>query len=173
MNEMSEPTAIDYNKQVTQLAEHDGRQAIRDELVSAGRAGLNAMKQGFQHANWRVRRECVAFMDHHARQDCVQGLLRALKDSNQTVRRNAIHSLSCDRCKPSPLQVDSIPMILDVARNDVSLRVRRSAVILLTEKKPDSRVVPALLEMQSRETDQRLLKLIVRAIKQHESAVIR
>ena len=42
MNEMSGPTAIDYNKQVTQLAQHDGRQAIRDELVSAGRAGLNA-----------------------------------------------------------------------------------------------------------------------------------
>lgn len=111
-NVVSNPTqTIDYNKHVNALAARDWKKHEEEWKVlrDGGRATLSAMKQAFTHGDWRVRRECAAYMDHHADNTCVPVLLKALKDPNQKVRRNAIHSLSCDRCKPAPLISDVIP----------------------------------------------------------------
>lgn len=168
---MSAPQ-IDYNKLVTQMASNDWRQrdAARKAIEEGGKVGLSAFKQAFEHANWRVRRECAGFMDHHADQTCIRMLTKALKDPNQVVRRNAIHSLSCDRCKPAPLTFDAVPLMLDLAQNDRSVNVRRTALGLLCSKKPDARVVPVVTAILNVEQNKRVRHQAEMALKQHRQA---
>ena len=85
MHSTNTPT-IDFNQCVTRLrawkwTDRDAREEQWRPLKDGGRAVLNAMKQGFAHGDWRVRRECVEYMDHHADESCVRGLLKALKDT--------------------------------------------------------------------------------------------
>jgi len=168
MNETN-ASAIDYNQHVTALGEGtwSEREAHRKTLNGGGRATLSAMKQAFSHGNWRVRRECVAYMDHHADETCVRGLIKALQDPNRAVRRNAIHSLSCERCKPSPLSSDVIPHIIGVMRNDRSMRVRRSALGLLAGRKPDARITAEMRRIVAEETDVKMRNLAGWILKQH------
>jgi len=149
---------IDYNKLVIQLASSDWqvRDATRKILEQGGKATLSAMKQAYAHPNWRVRRECLAFMDHFADQTCVKLMAKALKDPNESVRRSALHSLHCDRCKPAPLTFDMVPELLDVAQHDRSPRIRRNALGLLQNKKPDARIVPVMQAILAVEKDERL-----------------
>ena len=44
----------------------------------------------------------------HGDDKCVLALSAALHDTAPYVRRQAVHSLSCQRCKSSPLQVDAV-----------------------------------------------------------------
>lgn len=168
---MDQTTAekVDYNKHVTALSSRswEEREAQWKILREGGRATLNAMKQAFNHGDWRVRRECVAYMDHHADETCVRGLIKALQDPSQTVRRLAIHSLSCDRCKPSPIASDVIPFIIGVIENDRSLRVRRSALSLLSGRKHDPRITALLKKILATESDQKMRKLAAWTLKAH------
>jgi HEAT repeat protein len=166
-------TSTDYHKHVNALSSTDWKK--RDEelkiLREGGRATLSAMKQAFTHGDWRVRRECAAYMDHFADNTCVAVLLRALKDPNQKVRRNAIHSLSCDRCKPAPLISDVIPQIMDVVENDRSPRVRRSALGLLIGRMPEPRVAALLHKIAASEPDRKMQRHAERALARHGQQV--
>jgi HEAT repeat protein len=170
---VSATETIDYNKLVAQMASNDWqvRDAARKAIEQGGKAGLSAFKQAFAHADWRVRRECAAFMDHNADQTCVRMLAKALKDPNASVRRNAVHSLSCDRCKPAPLTFDAVPILLDVAQNDRSINVRRTAIGLLHGKKPDARVVPVMQAILAVEKNERLIRHATAAMQKHQSAI--
>jgi HEAT repeat protein len=168
---MNETTSekVDYNKQVAQLGARswEEREAHWKTLREGGRATLSAMKQAFNHGDWRVRRECVGYMDHHADETCVRGLIKALQDPNQKVRRNAIHSLSCDRCKPSPIASDVIPFIIGVIENDRSIRVRRSALSLLSGRKPDPRITALLRKLLATESDVKMRNLAAWTLTKH------
>jgi len=166
---MSATETTDFNRVVLGYATTNWRQnmATHKQMENGGRAARNAAKQAFRHPDWRVRRSCVGFMDHHADQSCTRGLIQALKDSNACVRRNAIHSLSCDRCKPEPLTLDVIPYVIDVALHDRSMRVRRTAVMLLGGKKPDARVVAAMQRIIQENPDRRVVTQARWVLKQH------
>jgi HEAT repeat protein len=114
-------------------------------LLAAGQTGVAAVADGLAHPNPRVRRGCACFFDHHGDDACVPGLVRALlTDPVANVRREAVHSLACDRCKASPLEADAVPLLIDRIENDPSYKVRREAIFGLTRQARDERPLPAL-----------------------------
>jgi hypothetical protein len=69
-----------------------------------------------------------------------------LGDAVPRVRRHALHALSCDRCKTSPLCVDVVPVVAECLRNDDNAKVRRQARDVLARYLPDERAARALAE---------------------------
>ncbi|BDP41806.1 hypothetical protein DAETH_17750 [Deinococcus aetherius] len=121
--------------------------AVREQLNATGELPLvvDGLIQGLSHRQPRVRFDCAGALDHMADGRCAVPLRRLLNDPVPRVRRAALHSLTCDACKLSPLgsEGDLVPVMLDVALNDPSIRVRRSAVPLL-ESHADARVEETL-----------------------------
>src|SRR5215469_12021589 len=113
-------------------------------LVRAGQAGIDAVLWGLSHPNVRVRRGCAAFMDHHGTDACFAALRQAaLHDPAPSVRRMAVHSASCQECKPCPLTGDRIGLLVEVALSETNRRVRLNALWALHQPQ-DARVVAAL-----------------------------
>jgi HEAT repeat protein len=105
------------------------------ELLAAGQAAVAAVLAGLSHPRPRVRRGCAGFFDHHGTEACVPGLTRALlADPVANVRREAVHSLACDRCKAAPLGVDAVPLLIERIENYPSAKVRAEAVFGLTRQ---------------------------------------
>ncbi|HYF47952.1 MAG TPA: HEAT repeat domain-containing protein [Planctomycetota bacterium] len=166
---MTTQNAIDYHQIVNGFASKNWRERceVSNKLKAAGKKGLSAAKQAFNHGNWRVRVHAVDFMDHHANDTCVRSMIKALKDPNERVRRSAIHSFSCDRCKPAPLQTDVMPYLLDVVANDRSVKVRRVAMGLLSGKQPDARAIPVIEQVIATTSDKKLLRYAREALCRH------
>ncbi len=113
-------------------------------LNASGQDALKATLDGINHPNWRVRRWCVAFLDHHADTSCLPALEKALADPSTHVRRNAIHAIGCQGCKAEPLPIDVVGLLLKHAVGDSSVRVRRAATHLLGQQRDDARIRPVL-----------------------------
>jgi HEAT repeat protein len=113
-------------------------------LFAQGQTVLDDAVRGLQHENPKVRRWCADLMDHLADDRCVLPLVELLNDDVPRVRRQAVHSLCCQRCKPSPLQADLTDTLIEIALNDANLKVRGEAVFGLSFRPPDARVVTAL-----------------------------
>src|SRR5260370_5267359 len=87
-------------------------------LAHAGQAGLAAVLWGLSHPNARVRRGCAGFLDHHATDACIPQLRwGALHDPASKVPRGAVHSVTCQQCKPSPLSGDLVGLLVPVAQS--------------------------------------------------------
>jgi hypothetical protein len=90
---------------------------VPDRLVPALVAGLKSPE-------WRVRRSCCRLLDDlDFTPDSLAALQRALDDPEPRVRRAALHTLSCQHCKPSGCALDVRPLFERMAR-DPSRRVR-------------------------------------------------
>jgi HEAT repeat protein len=138
-------------------------------LVEAGQVGMDAAIRGLSHSDARVRRGCAEFMDHQGNDQCVTTLSQvAREDSVPYVRRVAVHSLGCERCKPTPLQGDTISFLIERALSDPSTRVRREAVSGLLFQPPDPRAAAALKTVLSCETDRKLRGSAHYALKHHD-----
>src|SRR6266566_272183 len=114
-----------------QLGTDDWRMVLEAEtdLVRAGQAGIDAVLWGLSHPSARVRRGCAGFMDHHGTDACFAALQwAALHDSAPSVRRVAVHSASCQRCKPCPLTGDLVGLLVQVALSETNRRVRENAI---------------------------------------------
>ena len=67
--------------------------------------------EGLRHPNWRVRRTSARLLDRvDLTAESAAALTRALDDEHPQVRRNAVHSLSCEQCKPGGCIVDVRPL---------------------------------------------------------------
>jgi HEAT repeat protein len=134
----------------TQLIELLGSQDREEQyeaykaLFAQGQTVLDDAVRGLKHANPKVRRWCADLMDHLADDRCVLPLIGLLEDEAPRVRRQAVHSLACQRCKPTPLQADLTATLVEIALNDPSLKVRSEAVFGLSFQAPDVRIVAAL-----------------------------
>src|SRR5260370_6695179 len=103
---------------VEQLGAQDWNTARAAEtaLAGTGEAGIAAAIWGLSHPNVRVRRGCAGFMDHHGTDACFAPLRQvALHDPAPSVRRTAVHSASCQACKPCPLTSDLVRLLLHAA----------------------------------------------------------
>ena len=96
-------------------------------LEARGTGGLEAAIRGLRHPNPVVRRYAADLMDHFGNDTCVPPLLDLLNDPVPKVRRQAVHSLSCQRCKATPLSLDYTDILIDKLLNDPNLRVRGEA----------------------------------------------
>jgi HEAT repeat protein len=128
---------------------------------------VDALLVGLNHSEARVRYNCALAMDHIADERCSEPLRALLEDVVPRVRRAALHSLSCEACKVTPLPVpgDLIETLIAKAMSDPSIRVRRTAVDSLAETCTDPRVLAALQELESTDTDAGMQQRLKRALK--------
>ncbi len=83
-----------------------------------------ALIAGLESAEWRVRRSCCRLLDDvDFTPESLAALQRALDDPDPRVRRCALHTLSCQHCKPSGCALEVQPLFERMAR-DPSRRVR-------------------------------------------------
>src|SRR5712691_1202396 len=154
-----------------QLGAHDWRMVMQAEttLVRAGQAGIDAVLWGLSHPNARVRRFCAGFMDHHGTDACF-ALLQwvALHDPAANVRRVAVHSATCQQCKPSPLTGDLVGLLVQAALSDTNWRVRENAIGGLGSHPQDDRARTALEQILRTETDPRLRRAAHHALKHQD-----
>jgi HEAT repeats len=82
----------------------------------------SAAIEGLQHESWRVRRTCAQLLDRvDLTPESVAALTRALDDEHPQVRRKAVHSLTCENCKPNGCAVDVRSAFERVIRDPSSL----------------------------------------------------
>ena len=86
------------------------------------------------------------------------------------MRREAVHSLGCDRCKETPLQADRVPLLIEVLRTNSSIKVRREAAYGLSQKAPDERVIAELWRILAEETDRHIRGSAHGALYHHDAA---
>ncbi len=133
------------------------RAAVQAQLESLGKAGVDAAIAGLSDPDPRVRYGAADFMDHHADEDCVEKLRdMALNDPVPYVRDVALHALGCQRCKPQPLAVDTLDIMLLRARSEESWKMRRGAVWSLSQRTMEPGVKETLLEIAERDPDPRV-----------------
>ena len=83
-----------------------------------------ALVAGLQSPDWRVRRNCCRLLDDlDFTAESLAALQHALDDPDPRVRRAALHTLSCEHCKPSGCALDIQPLFERMA-GDPSRRVR-------------------------------------------------
>jgi len=133
------------------------RAAVQLQLESLGTAGVDAATAGLSDPDPRVRYGAADFMDHHAGEDCVEKLRdMALNDPVPFVRDMALHALGCQHCKPEPLAVDTLDIMILRARTEESWKKRRGAVWSLAQRTTDPGVKETLLEIAARDPDPRV-----------------
>ena len=157
--------------QAVQLGDHDLRVVMEAAQVlgRAGQAGIDAVLWGLSHPNARVRRGCAGFLDHHATDACfAQIRWMALHDPAAKVRRVAVHSATCQQCKPSPLTGDLVGLLVQVALEDPNKHVREKAIGGLRSQPPDARAVAALEQILRAETDAHLRSQAHHALKHQD-----
>jgi HEAT repeat protein len=162
---------LPLEQQIERLGSRDWRVvgAATEALTRAASNGIAAVLQGLSHPQARVRRGCAQFMDHQGTDDCVELLCQVARDDPvPNVRRVAVHSLGCQRCKPSPLHGDTIAFLVERALSDPSVKVRREAVGGLSLHPPDPRAAAALRRLLEEETDRELRRSAHYALKRHD-----
>src|SRR5215469_4086918 len=145
MSDEFEPTD-ELQALVEQLGAQDWNTARAAELAlaSRGEVGIAAAIWGLSHPNVRVRGGCAGFMDHHGTDACFAALRQAaLHDPAPVVRRMAVHSASCQECKPCPLTGDRIGLLIEVALSETNRRVRLHALWAMHQPR-DARAIVAL-----------------------------
>jgi len=166
MSGLSPPNGI----QLVQLlgsANWADRERAANSLASRGADAAPDLVKGMAHSDWRVRAQCAALMDHLANEACLEALLAALHDTSPHVRRHAVHSLGCQKCKRHSLPVDVVSHLIERALEDDSIRVRRVAVHQLGLQPHDPRAVKALTAILQSVTDQKLLSRAAFAMQNH------
>jgi hypothetical protein len=142
--------------------------AVREVVASNSQHSLlvDGLLGGLKHTKAPVRYHCAAALDHLADERCTEPLRELLDDPVARVRRAALHSLSCDACKVSPLpnRDELTEKLTEMALNDSSLRVRRVAADSLAES-CDPRAI-ATLQTLAEENDTLLQRTARIALKQ-------
>jgi HEAT repeat protein len=160
-------------EQIELLASNDWR--IVDQahtiLVAAGDAGVAATVRGLSHPNARIRRNCAGFLDHHGTNACVPALrMAARQDTIGSVRREAVHAFTCQRCKSAPLEGDMIPFLIERALSDPVPRVRREAVYGLSQQPADPRAAEALHTILAQDENRKVRDSAHAALQRHDPA---
>jgi len=116
-----------------QLADVGLAAASRDHLERLPEPERRAAAlEGLQHESWRVRRTCAQLLDRvDLTPESVAALTRALDDEHPQVRRKAVHTLTCENCKPNGCAVDVRP-IFERALGDPSSLVRSMVLHVVT-----------------------------------------
>ena len=125
-------------------------------LEGLGDEAIPALVGGIGHADPRGRAGCVALMDHLADERCSASLKSSLRDESAHVRRHAVHSIGCQRCKALPIPIDMVGLLIERVLHDPSSRVRRVAVHQLGLQGHDLRAITILEGVLRDEPDRKL-----------------
>lgn len=159
---------------VADFANGENRMAAFLTLYSRGVAALPAIRAGFGHANWQVRRWCALFADNFADGETLRALVPLLRDPKSQVRLWAVHSLSCETCKDGPNPIDSVPLLVERIEMDDSVKVRRQAVAMLAHHlRPDARVLPVFRRILAEDRDRKLRLHAEQGVKRYAEVGLR
>ncbi len=92
----------------------------------------------------------------------------ALHDPASKVRRVAVHSVTCQQCKPSPLSGDLVGLLVQAAQSDPNRRVREKATSGLGSQPPDARAVAALEQILRTEANPDVRRAAHHALKSQD-----
>lgn len=134
----------DFNNLIESLGHRQSLPEAWRALRAAGRAAVPAARAGLSHPNPKVRQFCAAFLDEHWDESALERLILTLHDPKLKVRKAAVHSLGCDRCKGGENPIDVLPYIAERIREDKSIKVRRTAVWTLASQTPNKRIARVL-----------------------------
>lgn len=89
---------------------------------------IAAVLPGLTSESWRIRKQACALLDDVAFTDAsFEGLTASLSDPVPDVRRAALHTLSCQRCKPDGCFVD-VRGVFERMKDDPSRDVRKNVL---------------------------------------------
>lgn len=97
-------------------------------------ASAQALIEGVDDPNPRVRWWCIQLLDHLPDERAIAPLVHALHDPVPRVRRNAAHALGCLACKPTmtnPLPAATVEALTRCATDDPNAKVRAEAMLAL------------------------------------------
>ncbi|MGH7865914.1 MAG: HEAT repeat domain-containing protein [Candidatus Binataceae bacterium] len=147
-----------FGEYIEQLADKSRRWDAWRVLNEAADAALASVREGLSHPDWHVRQVCAMLLDHHWDAASLQRLVLTLEDPKRKVRRAAVHSLGCDRCKGGENPIDAVPLLEKRLREDKSIKVRRMAALTLAIQQPNLRIARILRRVLRDETDPKLHK---------------
>jgi hypothetical protein len=107
-------------------------QAWKDRMPEAPIALLQ--KAALEHPNGKIRRFALGILDHEANDESADTFRLALRDPAPIVRLNALHGLSCERCRVGELCTDDVvPALVEVLEHDDSAKVRHASLFPLAK----------------------------------------
>ncbi|HEX4216150.1 MAG TPA: HEAT repeat domain-containing protein [Candidatus Dormibacteraeota bacterium] len=123
------PRTVDMRSLVGQLADPVSAEKASDQLrCMAPERLIPGLVAGLGSGVWRVRRSCCRLLDDlDFTPESLEALQHALDDPDPRVRRSAMHTLSCQHCKPNGCALDIQPIFERMA-HDTSRIVRSSVV---------------------------------------------
>ena len=118
---------------ISSLADPDTGRPVRATLrLLPPERLIPVLVEGLRSPEWRVRRDCCGLLDDlDFTPESLRALQSALDDPDPRVRRSALHTLSCQHCKPNGCALDIQPLFERLA-HDPSRRVRESVLNPLT-----------------------------------------
>ncbi len=165
-------TEIDaYRDVIEQLGDPATRTAAYVELHKIGQDAVGAAREGLSHPNWRVRQFSAMFLDNYWDAAALRRLILNLHDPKLKVRKAAVHSLGCDRCKNGENPIDVLPLIAERIREDKSIKVRRMAVLTLAIQTPSRRIARVLRCVLRDENDPKIRSYANYGLKRYEEAM--
>ncbi|MGH7778199.1 MAG: HEAT repeat domain-containing protein [Candidatus Binataceae bacterium] len=148
------------NNEFRSLVERLGhRESLPDAwraLSEAGQPAVSAAREGLSHPNAKVRQFCAMFLDAHWDESALERLILTLHDPKLKVRKAAVHSLGCDRCKGGENPIDVLPYVAERIREDKSIKVRRAAAWTIASQTPNKQIARVLRRVLRDETDSKM-----------------
>jgi HEAT repeat protein len=94
---MSESPTLEQH--IADLAVEHRAKVAKHTLIAAGTRALPAVRAGLRHADVRVVVGCIDVIDHVLEEGVLRDLFAALAHADASVRRRALHALTCEHCK--------------------------------------------------------------------------
>lgn len=165
------PKTQDLMQTVEMLADWATLKEALKLLHEAGQAAVGPAREGLSHPHPRVRQFCAMFLDEHWDESALQRLILTLHDPKLKVRKAAVHSLGCDRCKSGQNPIDVLPYVEERIREDKSIKVRRTAVLTLAQQTPNKRIARVLRRALRDETDQKIRNYAQFGLRRYEDSL--
>ena len=119
---------------------------------------------GVTSDDWRVRRYCCRLLDDTSLVDeSLVALERALEDEHPDVRRAAMHSLTCQHCKPDGCALD-VRGIFERMANDPNRKVREGVIGTLSWALEDDWAVEILERCAAGDPSRKLRELAAKGV---------
>jgi HEAT repeat protein len=122
-------TQLDPRALVAALADAAERLSAFEALVALGPSARAAVRAGLGDGRWEVRRWCAYWFFRFADAHDFEALVPLVRDPKSRVRHAALVALA--HAPGLAGRSDVVPLLLERACDDESLRVRRQAVLLL------------------------------------------
>lgn len=126
---------------------HRRRKAVH-KLLAMGFDVIPHALLGMKHDNSDVRRGCCELLDHYLVPSALAPLIAALDDEDAGVRRMALHTLACDRCKEGdcrPEERQVLPRVIRTLEEDPSPHARAMAIEVIGNYVHTSKAAEAAL----------------------------